>query len=236
MNMPLNTSANTSDPIEQARYNMIEQQIRTWNVFDNDVRETLAAVHREDFAPQAYRSLAFVDMEIPLRGNPEEAMRNGQCMLKPNVEARLLQDLKVQKNERVLEIGTGSGHMAAMLAHQANQVVSLEIVPELATQARQNLQRAGVQNATVLLGDGAGSSLPEGPFDVILLSGSVAEVPKALLAQLSDGGRLAAIVGQEPVMRATFVRRNGDRFDTTQPWDVNAPRLVHFAEPSAFKF
>ena len=236
MNMPLNTQANTSDPIEQARYNMIEQQIRTWNVFDRSVLDTLARVHREDFVPLAYRSMAFVDMEIPLQGDPEEAVRIGQCMLAPRVEARLLQELNLQKTERVLEIGAGSGYMAALLAQHADQVVSLEIDPVLAALARDNLERAGIRNASVRVGDGARSAIPDGPFDAILLSGSVAEVPSRLLDLLRDGGRLIAVAGQEPVMRVTTVRKQGNRFDVSYPWDTNAARLLNFAEPSAFRF
>ena len=236
MNMPLNTSANINDPIAHARYNMIEQQIRPWNVSDAEVIALLHNVRREDFVPQEHRSLAFMDIEIPLRGTPEEGVRTGQCMLAPRVEARLLNDLYLQKHESVLEIGTGSGYMAALLAHRAKQVLSLEIVPELADTARANLERAGITNATVRVADGATASLPEGPFDVIVLSGSVAEVPQELLAQLKDGGRLAAIVGLDPVMRMTIVQRHGSRFETTQPWDTSSPRLVGFPEPSPFKF
>lgn len=236
MNMPLNTSANTSDPIAQARFNMIEQQIRPWNVLDGDVLNLLAVVRREEFVPQAHRGMAFMDTEIPLLGNAEEALRQGHCMLAPRVEARLLQDLQVQPTDRVLEIGAGSGYMAALLAHRAERVVSLEIVPELAQMARDNLRHAGIQNADVRQADGALDTIPDGPFDVIVLSGSVAKVPQPLLALLRDGGRLAAITGQEPVMRATFVRRTGERFETTQPWDTQAPRLVNFPEPSRFTF
>lgn len=148
----------------------------------------------------------------------------------------MLQDVKILPTDRVLEIGAGSGYMAALLAHRAQSVVSLEIVPALADMARENLQRAGITNAHVRLSDGARDAVPEGPFDVIVLSGSVAEVPKNLLAQLREGGRLAAIVGQDPVMRFTLVRRTGDRFETTQPWDTIAPRLVGFPEPSGFSF
>ena len=237
MNMPLNTSANISDPVEQARYNMIEQQIRPWNVLDADVLDLLAAVRREDFVPAACRSMAFMDIEIPLLGSDaEEAVRLGHSMLQPRVEARMLQDLKIAPTDRVLEIGAGSGYMAALLAHRAQSVVSLEIVPALADMARDNLQRAGITNAHVRVSDGSRDAVPEGPFDVIVLSGSVAEVPQNLLAQLREGGRLGAIVGHEPVMRFTLVRRTGDRFETTQPWDTMAPRLVGFAEPSGFSF
>lgn len=224
---------------EQARFNMIEQQIRPWEVLDNQVLSLLAVVKREDFVPPAMRALAFADMEIPLGIQP------GQCMLAPKVEARILQDLAVQKHEKVLEIGAGSGYMAALLAHRAQQVISLEIDPDLAQLARDNLKKAGVYNAEVRTGDGAArlgqavaaSDPLSGPFDVIVLSGSVADVPPALLAMLKPGGRLSAIVGFEPVMRATLVTHVGEAaFRTTQGWDTVAPRLLNFPEPSKFNF
>lgn len=237
MNMPLNTSANISDPVEQARYNMIEQQIRPWNVLDTDVLELLAVVRRENFVPPACRSMAFMDIEIPLLGSDaEEAVRRGHSMLQPRIEARILQDLHILPTDRVLEIGAGSGYMAALLASRAQRVVTLEIHPELAEMARENLLDAGIQNAEVRLADGARDAITDGPFDVIVLSGSVAEVPSALLALLRDGGRLGAIVGSDPVMRFTLIRRTGDRFETTSPWDTTAPRLVNFPEPSGFTF
>lgn len=215
--------------IEQARFNMIEQQIRPWDVMDADVLHLLSVVKREDFVPLAYRALAFADMEIPLG--------QGQFMLAPKVEARLLQDAAVQKHEKVLEIGTGSGFMASLLAHRAQRVISLEIDPELAQLARANLQKAGIHNAEVRQADGAQGAPQDAPFDVIVLSGSVAEVPQALLSQLKVGGRLVAVVGEEPVMRATVVTRHGEAaFSTAQAWDTVAPRLVNFPEPSHFKF
>ena len=237
MSIPLNASYRyTNNPVELSRYNMIEQQIRPWQVYDAGVLELLGQVRREDFVPPAYRGMAFTDMEIPLRGEPDEAVRKGECMLTPKVEARLLQDLVVQPHERVLEIGAGSGFMAALLARSAKQVVTLEIEPELADMARGNLVRAGYGNVDVRVGDGASGAVPDGPFDVIVLSGSVAEVPQKLLALLRDGGRLGAFVGHEPMMRATIVRRVGDRFETSQPWDAIVPRLRNFPEPSAFRF
>ena len=215
--------------LELARFNMIEQQIRPWDVLDTSVLHLLALVKREEFVPPAHKALAFVDMEIPLPA--------GQVMLAPRVEARMLQDVAVQKHEKVLEIGAGSGYMAALLAHRAQRVISLEIDPELVAMARANLQKAGIHNAEVRHGDGAKGVPVEGPFDVIMLSGSVAEVPQALLAGLKVGGRLAAIVGDEPMMRATFVTRVSDtECRTTQPWDTVAPRLVNFAEHSSFVF
>jgi protein-L-isoaspartate(D-aspartate) O-methyltransferase len=223
--------------LEHARFKMIEQQIRPWDVLDPEILALLAAVRREDFVPLAHKALAFVDMQVPLREPADQAMQRGQCMLEPKVEARLLQDLLVKPTDKVLEIGTGSGYMAALLAHRAQRVVSLEIDPELARTARANLQRAGITNAEVREGDGAKGLPAEAPFDVIVLSGSVAEVPQALLSQLKTSGRLAAIVGGEPVMRASIVTRTGDAaFTTAQPWDTAAPRLAHFAEPSRFTF
>lgn len=217
--------------LNQARFNMIEQQIRPWEVLDPQVLELLAVVRREDFVPLAHQALAFVDMDIPTGPQP------GQVMLAPRVQARLVQDLAVQKTDKVLEIGTGTGFTAALLAHQAAQVLSFEIDADLARQASANLQKAGVSNVQVRHADGSQGAASEGPFDVILLSGSVAEVPRSLLEQLAVGGRLAAIVGEEPMMRATLVTRTGQNsFVTAQPWDTNAPRLLGFAEPSAFHF
>ncbi|WIV99707.1 protein-L-isoaspartate O-methyltransferase family protein [Kinneretia aquatilis] len=215
--------------IEQARFNMIEQQIRPWDVLDAGVLQLLAVVKREDFVPPASKGLAFMDTEVVLAG--------GQRMLAPRVEARLLQELKVARHEKVLEVGTGSGFMAALLGHRAQRVLSLEINPELAAQATLNLKRAGVLNVTVLEQDGSQGLAKEAPFDVILLSGSVAEVPSALLAQLKVGGRLAAIVGEEPVMRAQLITRVDDKnYRTTELFDTVAPRLQGFAERSSFQF
>jgi len=219
--------------IEQARFNMIEQQIRPWDVLDAGVLELLAVVRREDFVPAAYRALAFVDTEVPLP-TPTGVT---QAMLAPRVEARLLQELAVHKHERVLEVGAGSGFMAALLAHKAQHVITLEIDAGLARFARANLQRAGVMNATVIEADGASGWRSEAPFDVIMLSGSVPELPEALLAQLKSGGRLVAIVGHEPVMRAVLVTRNGEAGLNRQVlFDTVAPRLLGFDEPTKFKF
>ena len=223
--------------LEQARFNMIEQQIRPWEVLDARVLDLLGRVHREDFAPAAHRSLAFADMELPLTQPPVD----GQCMLAPKVEARLVQDLALKPTDRVLEIGTGSGHLTALLALLAQRVVSLELQPELARQARTNLQQAGIGNAEVrqadATADGFAACRIDAPFDAIVLGGSVAEVPPALLDLLAPGGRLVAIVGDEPVMRATVITRTGDAsFHTAQPWDTVAPRLLHFPQPSRFRF
>ncbi|WP_295986102.1 protein-L-isoaspartate O-methyltransferase, partial [uncultured Variovorax sp.] len=192
------TASLVTDPL---RFNMIEQQIRPWNVLDLEILELLTVVRREDYVPEAHRSMAFFDMDIPLGDGP------GQSMLSPKLEARLLQDLNIKKTDSVLEIGTGSGYMAALLGARAARVLTLEIDPKLAATAAQTLQRNGVANVEVREADGS-KPLPSGPtFDVILLSGSVARIPQNLLGSLNIGGRLAAIVGDEPVMRAHFVTR-----------------------------
>jgi protein-L-isoaspartate(D-aspartate) O-methyltransferase len=215
--------------VEQARFNMIEQQIRPWEVLDQGVLSLLAVVRREEFVPAACRALAFIDTEVPL---PE-----GQCMLAPRVEARLLQELKLAGHEHVLEIGAGSGYMAALLAHQAQRVTTMEIRPTLAAMARANLQRAGIVNAQVVEADGAKGHAVQAPFDAIVLSGSVAEVPAALLAQLKIGGRLVAIVGQEPVMRAVHISRIAEQqVKRVELFDTVAPRLDGFGEPTRFHF
>lgn len=215
--------------VAQARFNMIEQQIRPWNVLDAHVLDLLQTVAREEFVPPAYKSLAFADLEIPLPG--------GQCMLAPRVEARLLQDLNVQPHESVLEVGAGSGFMAALLSHRARSVLSVELLPELVALARANLEKAGIRNVTVRQEDGADLSAAEGQFEAIVLSGSVAKLPQALMQRLTVGGRLIAIVGEEPSMRTALVTRVSDTgFNTTYPWDTNAPRLQNFPEPSRFQF
>jgi len=228
---------NTSHDLEHLRFNMIEQQIRPWVVMDEDVAELLSVARREDFVPMAHKALAFADLRIPLLQPTEEAMQNGHCMLEPRLEARFLQDLHVLPTDKVLEVGAGSGYMAALLAQRAQRVITLEIHPELVKMARANLQRAGLTNVEVREADGAQGWAAEGPYDIILLSGSVAEVPPQLLSQLKAGGRLGAVVGFEPVMRATFFTRTGETtYTSTQPWDTMAPRLAHFPEPSRFHF
>ena len=215
--------------VEQARYYMIEQQIRPWDVSDAAVLDLMASVKREDFVPLSQKSLAFADMAIALPG--------GQNMLPPRVQARLLQDAAVKATDKVLEIGTGSGYMTALLAHQAQRVISLEINPEIADMARANLQRAGIHNVEVRQADGSKGTPAEAPFDVILLGGSVVEVPQSLLDLLKVGGRLVAIVGDEPIMHAQVITRTSEtNFTSTEKWDDNAPRLLNFPLPSTFKF
>jgi protein-L-isoaspartate(D-aspartate) O-methyltransferase len=228
----------TSTPsldLDQARFNMIEQQIRPWEVLDSAVLALLDRIRRDRFVPVAHQALAYVDMELPLGG------ADGQVMLAPRVQARLVQDLAVQPTDKVLEIGTGSGFTTALLASLAERVVSLELDESLARQARDRLQAAGVSNAEVRVADATAGQFAAcrtgEPWNVILVGGSLAEVPRELLDLLAPGGRLAAIVGHEPVMRATFItRESGAAFRTVQPWDTVAPRMRHFPESSRFEF
>ncbi|MEO7244029.1 MAG: protein-L-isoaspartate O-methyltransferase [Rubrivivax sp.] len=220
--------------LERARFNMIEQQIRPWEVLDPTVLDLLAAVRREDFVPPEHQALAFVDAQVPLGG--------GRFMLEPRVEARLLQELQLQRHEKVLEIGTGTGFMAALLGHRAQRVITLEPDAALAVAAAHRLQRVGLANVTVrhLAAKEAAHGLPaEAPFDAIVLSGSVHEVPRALLEQLKGGGRLAAIVGDEPVMRACVFTRatvGADGWSRAELFDTLAPRLPGFEPKPRFVF
>ena len=215
--------------VEQARFNMTEQQIRPWNLADEAVLNLMSSVKREDFVPSTYKAMAFADIEIPLT--------HGQNMLVPRVQARLLQDAAVLATDKVLEIGTGSGFMTAMLARQAQRVISLEINPEIAALARANLQQAGVHNFEVRQADGAKGAAAEAPFDVILLGGSVTEVPQVLLDQLKIGGRLVAIVGTEPIMFATVITRTDEaQFKSETKWETVAPALLNFPQATSFTF
>ncbi|WP_066253895.1 protein-L-isoaspartate O-methyltransferase family protein [Hydrogenophaga flava] len=228
-------TSSTPLSLDRARFNMIEQQVRPWEVLDPTVLELLDRVKRDQFVPAAQKALAYVDMELPLGESAD------QVMLAPRLQARMVQDLAIKPTDKVLEIGTGSGYTTALLASLAQRVVSLEIDDAIASAARKNLQQAGITNAEVRVADAAANGFAacaaEGPWDAILVAGSVAEVPAALLALLAKGGRLITIVGHEPVMRATIVTRVADAgFSTQQPWDTIAPRLRNFAEPSRFSF
>ncbi|MDP3638241.1 MAG: protein-L-isoaspartate O-methyltransferase [Azonexus sp.] len=215
--------------IEQARFNMIEQQIRPWEVLDQNVLDLLFVIKREDFAPPAYRNLAFADMEIPLG--------NGQVMLAPKIEAKLLQELALKKTDKVLEIGTGSGYMAALLAAHSDHVLSVESRPELAGIAQQNLQRAGITNVNVEIGDGANGWPQRGPYDAIVLSGSVPKLPEALLKQLRVGGRMAVVVGEAPVMEAQLITCTAEGvFNTVNLFETVIPPLDGIAAKSRFSF
>lgn len=218
--------------IEQARFNMIEQQIRPWDVLDHEILESLALVKREEFVPPAYRELAFADVEIPLN---IDGRHTGQVMFTPKVEARILQALGVQRHESALEIGTGSGFGTALLAQRTRKVQSWEIDPALHAFAAANLRRAGIVEVQLHMGDGVTAQL-EGSYDVIILSGSVAQVPEVWLSRLSEGGRLAAIVGEEPTMYARIHTRIGDTWRAHDLFETVAKRLQSFPPTRQFRF
>lgn len=223
--------------IEQARFNMVEQQIRTWDVLDQAVLDMLFKVKREDFVPAAYRNLAFVDMEIPLGAGEGE---RAAMMMAPKMEARIVQAVSPQPGEHALEIGTGSGYLAALLAHQAQVVHSIEIVEALSRAAAVALAKARVGNVRCHVGDAAQSAVAfvgEEKFDVIVLSGSVPMVPQAYLDKLNVKGRLFAVVGDAPVMEATlFTRVSETAVTATKIFETVLTPLTNALQPSRFTF
>lgn len=215
--------------IPTARFNMVEQQVRPWNVYEPAVLELLQTVPRELFVPTAHQAHAYADVEIPLD--------NGQTMLAPKMAGKLVQDARVQKGDRVLLIGAGSGYVCALLAQLCERVVALESDAQLAALAQENLLKLGLRNVAVRQADGAQGAAVDGPFQAIVLCGSVAEVPQTLLDQLAEGGRLVAVVGEEPIMHAEiFTRTGANSFTKASPWDANLPRLKGFAETPRFTF
>ena len=214
---------------EQARTNMVEQQIRTWEVLDQAVLDLLYAVPREDFVPPSCRTLAFVDMEIPIG--------DGEKMMAPKLEARIVQEAAPGKGERVLEVGTGSGYLTALLAHRAAHVHSVEIRPALAAFGRANLERHGADNVTLETGDAARGWPTRAPYDLIVLTGSTPVLPKALLEQLSPGGRLFAVVGEDPVMVARLVTCSAPgAFRSVELFDTVLAPLANAEHPPRFRF
>jgi protein-L-isoaspartate(D-aspartate) O-methyltransferase len=214
---------------EKARFNMVEQQIRPWEVLDPGVLGLLFEVKRELFVPQAHASLAFADMEIPIG--------HGEAMMQPKVEARILQELAVRPEESVYEVGTGSGYLTALLARQARHVTSAEIHADLHESARASLARAGIGNVTLLVGDSARAPLGESAWDVIVLTGSTPELPQAFLERLTPGGRLFAVVGDEPVMKAVVVTRGaGGSLRQAEVFETLLKPLVNAHSPARFRF
>ena len=213
---------------ERARFNMVEQQIRTWEVLDPTVLDLLSIVRREDYVPAQYRKLAFVDMEIPLGF--------GETMLAPKLEARLIQVAAVQPTDRVLEVGTGSGYMAALLSSLAQQVYTVEIVPELSEQAQRRFADHGLANVTADIGDAARGWEAHAPYDAILVTGSLPALPASFERSLAPGGRLVAIVGDAPVMTAQLVRRIGDGFSREGLFETCIRALRNALQPERFVF
>jgi protein-L-isoaspartate(D-aspartate) O-methyltransferase len=214
---------------EHARYLLVEQQIRPWDVLDQKVLDRVLTVKREDFVPADKKALAFVDSELPIG---HEA-----TMLAPKVEARFLQDVEVQPSDKVLIAGAGTGYLMALAAGLASQVYGVEIEPELASQAEANLARAGVRNARVVVGDAVRGFAEQAPFDVVIVTGSFASVPATLKEQLAVGGRLIAIVGELPIMSATLIRRvDHNAYSEEKLFEYNLPRMKNAPAVSAFTF
>jgi len=214
---------------ERARFNMVEQQIRPWDVLDPQVLELLSRMRREDFVPEAYRMLAFADLEIPLG--------KGEKMLPPKLEARMLQEIALKPDETVLEVGTGSGYMTALLASLSRQVYSVEIVPEFSAAAAEKLRAHAQHNVTLEVGDAARGWERHAPYDVIVLTGSVPILPSAFQASLKPGGRLIAVVGEAPVMEAkliTCVTAGACRSESL--FETCIPPLRNVLQPERFVF
>ncbi len=215
--------------LEQTRFNMVEQQIRPWDVLDPAVLKLLLEIRREEFVPIDYRSLAFVDMEIPLG--------YGEVMLPPKMEARILQELQIRKSDKILEIGSGSGYMTALLATKGDHVYSVEIVPELKMVAEKNLQSYNIENVTLEIGDASHGWSKQGPYDVIVLTGSTPILPDMFQKSLVAGGRLFAVVGEVPVMKAILVTCVEEgAFSTVGLFETSIPPLRNAQKTKQFVF
>lgn len=217
--------------LEQTRFNMIEQQIRPWDVLDQGVLKLLSELRREEFVPEVFRPMAFVDMEIPLG--------HGEAMLTPKMEARILQELTVKKTDTVLEVGTGSGYLTALLASQGGHVCSVEIRPEFRQMAERNLVAHGFDHSRVTLetGDAINGWPRHAPYDVIVLTGSVPVLPEIFHESLKPGGRLFAVVGEAPVMQAIRVtRRITGGYDRETLFETCTTTLRNAVQPERFVF
>ena len=212
---------------DQARYNMIEQQIRTREVLDQRVLDALASLRREDFVPPAYRRLAFADAPIPIG--------HGEVMMAPSIEARMIQSLQIGAGDNVLEIGTGTGYVTALLARLGAWVVSVEIHPDLSAMAAQNLERAGIENVTLATGDALGSWRPAVAFDGVAVTGSLPVLTSLFHAYLKTGGRLFVVAGEEPVMEALLLTRVGEEeWARESLFETVLPPLVGARKPQRF--
>ena len=215
--------------LEQARLNMVENQIRPWEVLDQTVLDLLLTIKREEFVPEKYRPLAFADMEIPLG--------QGEVMLAPKVEARMLQELGIRKTDKILEVGTGSGYVTALLSKLGGQVVTVERIAEFSQSAARKLAGHGIGNAQLIIGDAAEGWPELAAYDAILLTGSVPVLPESFKRQLVVGGRLLAVVGEEPVMTAMLINRvAAGAFNSVGLFETSIPPLRNVKQPERFVF
>ncbi|MCB1948528.1 protein-L-isoaspartate O-methyltransferase [Nitrosomonas sp.] len=225
----MNIELNPEQTLEHSRYNMVVQQIRPWYVLDDEVLDLFYKLHREEFVPAAYRHAAFVDMEIPLG--------HGQIMLAPKMEARILQELHISKSDKILEVGTGSGYMAALLAQLGNHVYSVEIIPELKQMAEANLKAHNITNVTVEQGDAAHGWSKHEPYDVIVITGSTPVLPDSFKNSLNTGGRLFAVVGEDPIMEAKVITCVAPgEFTVNTLFETSTPALINAEQTSRFTF
>jgi protein-L-isoaspartate(D-aspartate) O-methyltransferase len=217
-------------PVEEARFNMIEQQIRTWDVLDAKVLDLLGQVPREAFVADAYQGLAFADIDIPIG--------YGQTMLSPKIEGRILQTLSIKNTDRILEIGTGSGYLTALLAKLGKHVTSVEIVPQLSELAAKRLEANNIFNHTLFVGDASQGWSAGAPFDVIVFTGSLLVTPSLQVKKLlAEGGRMFVVIGEAPVMQATLIKRvSAESYKHDVVFETCLPALSHAIQPERFEF
>jgi protein-L-isoaspartate(D-aspartate) O-methyltransferase len=214
---------------ERARFNMVEQQIRPWEVLDQRVLDLLMRVRREDYVPAQYVALAFADMEIPIG--------HGETMLAPKIEARMLQELALAPEDRILEVGTGSGYMTALLASLGSHVYSVDIVPEFIQTAGVKLAAHGVTNVTLESGDAARGWDRHAPYDAVVVTGSLPVLPDAFPKSLRPGGRLIVVVGEPPVMEAQLITCvSAGAYSTTGLFETCIAPLRNAVQPERFVF
>jgi protein-L-isoaspartate(D-aspartate) O-methyltransferase len=215
--------------LEQARFNMIEQQIRPWNVLNTDVLELLGIVKRERFLPANQQSLAFTDTELPLV--------DGSLMLSPKMEARIVQEVAIKKHENALVVGAGTGYLPALLAFHARQVTCVESSSSVVDIAKQNLQREVVSKVNLILGDASKGWAKDAPYDVIVVTGSLNILSEELKRQLNVGGRLFCVLGSAPIMTAYLVTRMSEaEFVSNSLFETSVPLVPHAQQISPFSF
>jgi len=215
--------------IKLACNNMIKQQIRAWGVLDENILDLMASIQREDFVPTEYQQLAYADVAIPIG--------YGKTMLPPKLQAHLIQALSIQSNETVLEIGTGTGFCTALLAKQAKHVFTIEIMPELQKQAQKNLANLEIANVSFIEGDGSAGWPKEAPYDAIVLTGSLQQLPASFRQQLNVGGRIFAVLGKAPVMTATIIFHPGENeWNEKYLFETVIPPLENAKQAATFEF